>query len=90
MQTDRLLLREASLGDAEFVLALMNEPPWRQFIANHSINSIAKAEEYIESRLTAMYQQLGFGLWLVETRDKKKAIFSQSTVASVNAIHVSE
>jgi RimJ/RimL family protein N-acetyltransferase len=68
-KTKRLLLREASIDDSEFILKLVNEPAWHEFIFNHSIDTIEKASEYIEQRMIAMYQNFGFGLWVVEKRD---------------------
>ena len=68
LKSQRLLLREATVEDSEFILQLMNEPAWREFIASHSITNTEKAAEYIKNRLIAMYSQLGFGLWVVETK----------------------
>ena len=66
LKTKRLLLREASTDDSEFILKLINEPAWHEFIYNHSTDTIEKASEYIEQKMIAMYQKLGFGLWIVE------------------------
>ena len=62
-------MREASIDDAEFILKLVNEPAWHEFISNHSINTLEEASEYIELKMVAMYQQFDFGLWVVETVD---------------------
>lgn len=67
--TNRLLLREASTDDSEFILKLINEPAWHKFISNHSVDTIEKASEYIEQKMIAMYQKFGFGLWVVEKID---------------------
>lgn len=69
LKTDRLILRQASINDSEFILALLNEPAWHEFIATHSIDTLEKSAEYIEQKLLAMYREHGFGLWLVETID---------------------
>lgn len=69
VKTNRLLLREASTDDSEFILKLINEPAWHEFISKHSIDTIEKASEYIEQKMKAMYQTLGFGLWVVEKTD---------------------
>lgn len=65
-RTSRTVLREASLDDAEFVLELINEPGWRQYISQHSIDTLDQAKEYIEQRLLSAYKQHGFGLWLMQ------------------------
>ena len=73
-KTKRLLLREASTNDSEFILKLVNEPAWHQFISTHSIDTIEKATEYIEQKMIAMYQEHGFGLWVVEINGEPTAI----------------
>ena len=67
IKTQRLTLREATIEDATFILALLSEPAWHQFIASHSIDSLEKASEYIEEKMLASYREHGFGLWLVES-----------------------
>ncbi len=62
-------MREASFDDSEFILKLVNEPAWHEFISSHSIDSIEKASEYVEQKMIAMYQRYGFGLWVVEKID---------------------
>ncbi|MGA8258821.1 MAG: GNAT family N-acetyltransferase [Arenicellales bacterium] len=64
--TGRLVLREAVPGDAAFMLELMNEPPWRAFIARHSITTISRAAKYMEDKMMSAYARHGFGLWVVE------------------------
>ena len=54
-RTKRLVLREASLDDAEFVLELINDPGWLKYISQHSIDTLEKAKEYIEERLLSAY-----------------------------------
>lgn len=73
-QTKRLVLREASTDDSEFILKLINEPVWHKFISSHSIDTIEKASEYIEQKFIAAYQELGFGLWVVEKNDSEAPI----------------
>ncbi|MEM8496618.1 MAG: GNAT family N-acetyltransferase [Pseudomonadota bacterium] len=65
-RTKRLILREASLDDAEFVLELINDPGWLKYIYQHSINSLEKAKDYINERLLSAYKQHDYGLWLMQ------------------------
>jgi len=69
LDTDRLTLRLAALGDAEFILRLLNEPSFLRFIGDRKVRTIADAERYIGERLIASYTRNGFGLWVVERRD---------------------
>lgn len=66
VRTKRLVLREATLDDAEFILQLVNEPGWQRYIKQHSIDSLPKAREYIQQRLLSAYEQHGYGLWLMQ------------------------
>jgi RimJ/RimL family protein N-acetyltransferase len=69
--TERLLLREAKFEDADFILQLLNEPAWREFISSHDVETTEKAKEYIAERLHASYMAHGFGLWIVEMLEKE-------------------
>ncbi len=68
-KTNRLQARQATTADAEFILKLLNEPAWHQFIANHSIDTLEKASDYIQQKLLASYANFGFGLWVIEKSD---------------------
>ena len=69
LDTERLILRLAALGDAAFILRLLNEPSFLRFIGDRKVRTIADAERYIGERLIASYERNGFGLWVVERRD---------------------
>lgn len=69
LQTERLTLRELSTDDAPFILGLVNEPSWLQFIGDRGIRTVEAARDYIAQGPMAMYARLGFGLWLVELKD---------------------
>ena len=64
----RLILREATTEDDAFILALINQPAWHQYIARHSITTHSQAKKYIQTRLVDSYRNNGVGLWVVETK----------------------
>ncbi len=64
--TERLLLREFTPHDANFLIELVTDPDWIRFIGDTQVLTVDDAKTYIERRLMAMYHRLGFGLWLVE------------------------
>jgi RimJ/RimL family protein N-acetyltransferase len=64
--TERLSLRRMTLGDAGFILELLNEPPFLRFIGDKGVRTLEDACRYIETGPVASYQQYGFGLFLVE------------------------
>ena len=69
LETDRLILRWVSLEDAEFILGLLNEPSWLQFIGDKGVRTLEDARAYILKGPVDMYSRLGFGLYLVELKE---------------------
>jgi len=63
--TDRLALRAMCEADAEFILELLNEPSFVQYIGDRGVRSLADAQAYIRNGPRASYASFGFGLWLV-------------------------
>ena len=74
IETERLILRELSAEDAEFVLELVNEPAWKKNIGDRGIRTQDAAREYILNGPAASYEKFGFGLWLVELKESGKPI----------------
>lgn len=68
-RTERLLIREFTLGDAPFVLELVNEPAWLQFIGDKGVRSIEDAENYLLNGPIKSYKANGYGLWMVQLKD---------------------
>ncbi|MCL4303362.1 MAG: GNAT family N-acetyltransferase [Anaerolineae bacterium] len=69
LETDRLNLRWLSTEDAAFILGLLNEPSWLQFIGDRGVRTLEDARTYILTGPVEMYTRLGFGLYLVELRE---------------------
>jgi hypothetical protein len=70
LQTARLALRWLETStDAAFILQLVNEPSWLRFIGDKGIHTLEDARNYIKNGPGAMYQRLGFGLYLVELKE---------------------
>lgn len=69
IETERLLLREITEADAEFILELLNEPGWIQNIGDRGVRTIDGARAYIADRFRAGYERFGFGLYLVELKE---------------------
>jgi RimJ/RimL family protein N-acetyltransferase len=72
LETPRLSLRRVTPADAPFMLALVNDPAWLRHIGDRGIRTPQAARDYNETRFTAMYERLGFGLWMVE--EKARAV----------------
>ena len=69
LATQRLRLRKLSLDDAAFILKLVNDPSWLEFIGDKGVRSVDEARTYLAQGPLEMYARLGFGLYLVELRD---------------------
>ena len=69
LETERLVLRHLAVSDGTFILELLNEPAWLQFIGDKHIRSLADAEAYVLNGPQKMYREHGFGLWLVELKE---------------------
>ncbi|MFT5790131.1 MAG: ribosomal-protein-alanine N-acetyltransferase, partial [Shewanella sp.] len=67
--TERLILREVTSADAEFIIALYNEPSFIEGIGDKQLYTVEKAIEYIAKTFTKSYQDNGYGMYLVALRD---------------------
>ena len=65
LETERLVLREATEGDAPFMLELLNSPGFIEGIADRGVRTLDEARAYIRDRVLAQYAEHGFGMWLV-------------------------
>jgi RimJ/RimL family protein N-acetyltransferase len=71
LETERLVLRRLSTGDAEFVLELLNEPSFLRYIGDKGVRNLDDARQYILSGPVASYERNGFGLYLVELKGSR-------------------
>jgi len=69
LETARLRLRELTVGDAPFVLRLLNDPSFLRYIGDRGVRDLEDARRYIVKGMIDSYERHGFGLWLVETRE---------------------
>ena len=65
LETERLILRQASIDDAEIILTLLNEPSFIRNIGDRGIRTLSEAYDYILTRFIASYENHGFGMYLV-------------------------
>lgn len=74
IETARLQLRELTPEDAPFIVELVNTLGWLKYIGDRNIKNTEQAIQYLENGPLKSYRENGFGLWLVEWKEKKKAI----------------
>lgn len=64
--TNRTHIRQLNLGDAKFIIELVNQKSWLQFIGDKKIYTLTDAENYLTNGPISMYKNHGFGLYAVE------------------------
>ena len=74
VETERLALRRFEPSDAPFVLRLLNEPSWIEHIGNKGVHTVDDAATYLVAGPIAMYERIGFGLYLVELKESREPI----------------
>jgi len=68
LETPRLVLRRLVLEDAPFVLELVNDTAWLQYIGDKHVHNLEDARSYIRKGPLDMYARHGFGLYMVTLR----------------------
>jgi RimJ/RimL family protein N-acetyltransferase len=68
LETERLRVRWLSLEDAQFILELLNDAAWLQFIGDFGVRTLEDARAYLVRSPISMYARLGFGLYLTELK----------------------
>lgn len=72
--TERLTLRRLVEDDAPFMLELLNDDAFVRYIGDRGVRTIDEARAYIRDRTIAPYEQLGYGMYLVERRSDGAAL----------------
>jgi ribosomal-protein-alanine N-acetyltransferase len=74
LETERLTLSHLTIADASFMLELMNEPEFIEFVADRGLRTEADAALYLAEKILPSYEQFGFGLWRVNLKGSASAI----------------
>jgi RimJ/RimL family protein N-acetyltransferase len=74
LETERLVLRRLNADDAGFILELLNEPSFLQYIGDKGVRNHEDAVRYIQNGPIASYERFGFGLYRVELKDTGDSI----------------
>lgn len=62
------MLRRMNVDDAAFILELLNEPSFLQYIGDKGVRTLKDARDYIRNGPMASYERFGFGLYLIELK----------------------
>lgn len=68
LETDRLIVRQVTIDDAEFILGLLNEPSWLRFIGDKGVRTLDDARNYILTGPVESYRRFGFGLYVTQQK----------------------
>src|SRR5262249_54768935 len=69
LETERLRLRRLDpTTDAEFILELVNEPSFLQYIGDKGVRTLADARRYMTDGPVQSYETNGYGLYKVELK----------------------
>ena len=74
IETDRLIIRRLTLDDTEFLVNILNQPSFLQYIGDKGVRNQEDAVRYLETGALASYAQFGFGQFLVELKGTNKPI----------------
>ena len=74
IETERLILRPLTEGDAGFIFELVNDFSFIQNIGDRNVRTLEDAKRYITNGPVASYARNGFGLYLVELKDTGQPI----------------
>lgn len=64
-KTQRLILSEVTLEDADFFVELMNTPKWIKYIGDRKISSENDAKQHLKKTILKCYKEHGFGFYKV-------------------------
>ena len=73
-ETPRLRIRELTIGDAEFILGLVNESSFLENIGDKGVRNLEDARQFILEGPWASHRERGYGQFLVELKEGGEAI----------------
>lgn len=74
LETERLVLKEFTIDDADFILNLLNTPGWLQYIGDKNVRTPEDAVSYLENGPIKSYKENGFGLWMLLLKNRNTPI----------------
>lgn len=73
-ETERLIIRPMSVEDGAFILDLYNRPEFIKYIGDRNLKTVSDAENYIRNRFLPQFEKLGFGNYLIITKEGHQKI----------------
>lgn len=69
LETERLVLREITVDDSAFMLDLLNQPKYLQYIGDKGVRTVAEAAAFIQDLVRKSYRDNGYGHYIVQLKD---------------------
>ncbi len=74
IETGRLRLRYFRADDAGFIVRLLNEPSFIEFIGDKGVRTVKEASQYLLDGPLDSYERFGYGLNMVELKETGEPI----------------
>ncbi|WP_298878548.1 GNAT family N-acetyltransferase [uncultured Polaribacter sp.] len=74
LESERLIIRDFTLGDAPFYFELFNDPDWIRFISDKNLKSIDETEVYLKKMQLENSKMGGLGFFTVILKETNEAI----------------
>ncbi len=74
LETERLTLSQLSYAHCAFIIELLNEPSFLQFIGDRGVRNTSQARAYLKKGAIDSYAANGFGLFLVAHKKTRAAL----------------
>lgn len=88
LETERLIIREMTIKDAPFLLKLLNDPTWIQFIGDRNVHTIKDAENYIQEKMIDSYKKNGFGFYAVIDKNTNTSLGTTGLIDREGMEHI--
>lgn len=73
-ETERLIIREFTFSDVDFIIRLLNEESFIRYIADKNVRTHADAVNYLTNGPILSYQKYGYGLNMVQLKGEETPI----------------
>lgn len=74
VETGRLCVRHFHADDAEFIIRLLNEPSFIEYIGDKNVRTVEDANQYLLDGPLDSYERFGYGLNMVELKETSEPI----------------
>lgn len=74
IETERLIIRDVSLDDAEYIFKQYNDPLFIQNVGDRNMKTIDDAKAYIENRFFPQVEEKGYGNCTIILKDTNEKI----------------